>query len=284
MKDHLIPMIKESRHKVAEMSRHSLTPDEMNELYCALIVDGERANLLTLTDCIGIDQKYWTTEEALTNMVKDHLKMQQLATNSLNNSSSTSTTSSVDSVPTVNRFVGAIQNIGLGKFGARRSGKDQFLDLSPLFKNVKKRLHYWVGKQYHHTIDNKQSTEFDLNGSLINYYTDTLRKETKKLPKKKHSDLKFDPRVAKKHAVILTVVSEVCRSFATAEVIKKGYDNAYLMPILEGKYTKVMEDYSVGWYTYPDNTREYIVNEVIPECIRLMKTHHGLIPEADFDR
>ena len=266
------------------MNQASITDDEINRLYSALVVDGKRANLVVLSDSIGMNQDFWCNDKEISKTIKNMLQHEQKSTKTAVASRNNPYTTILSSDGILQSFVAAIKSLALGKFGARCSGKHQFLDLSPVFMNVKKRLSYWVSKQYHNTVDEKAPIQYDYNAQLLEYYLKSFRRATQKNPKSEYEDLTFPPTHAKKLAVLAMVSSIVITSFATPEIIKKGYKNALVMEIIQGDYANVMDQQCVSWHTFDENYQQKMVNDTIPRCISAMNECNGLIPEAKFTR
>ena len=266
------------------MSPVTLTDNEIDSLYSALVVDGERANLVVLSDSIGINQDFWTNDTDISKYIKKMLEHEEKSSKTAVASTSNSYSTILSSDGILRSNHAAIKNLALGKFGARCSGKHQFLDLSPVFMNIKKRLSYWVSQQFHSTIDEKAPIQYDYNAQLLQYYFDSFKRPTQANPKSEYKDIAFGPIQAKKLAVLAMVTSIVITSFATPEVIKKGYKNALVMEIIEGDYANVMEQQCISWYTFDENNKQQMVNDTIPQCIAAMNECNGLIPEATFTR
>ena len=279
----MVPLIQESRSLVAQMSQATITDDEVNSLYSALVVDGERANLVVLSDSIGMNQDFWANDRTITREIKNMMQHEDNKSKEATACRSNPYTTILSSDGMLMASHAAIKNLALGKFGARCSGKHQFLDLSPVFMNVKKRLNYWVTQQYRETIDEKAPIQYDYNAQLLEYYLKSFARGTQDNPKSKYKEITFPPLKAKKLAVVAMVTSIVVTSFATPEIIKKGYKKALVMEILKGDYVTVMEDQCVNWYHFEDNYKQKMVEEIIPQCISAMSICNGLIPEEKFD-
>jgi len=177
-----------------------------------------------------------------------------------------------------------IKNCQLGKFGAQRSGKDQFLDISKAFMNIKRNLAYTVKLEFNEYLDGNGSLEEHIDTTFIKYMKHTLKIETKRAPKSTHKNLLFPPQQAKKYALCFSIVARAVQSFATREILSRGYKDVCFTHMVHGSFAEVLQRMTKKWNLWSSEEKKKMVEETIPECLVIMVNNHGEIPEREFDR
>jgi hypothetical protein len=265
-------------------TEYDLPPDtKLEDIPAAVLVDGELSSILALAEAAGLDLDMFTSDLKIRQMVEAELESETKTAPVHNTRSTVAPPEVLESLTGLtNQQLKKLYNVVIGKFGARCSGQQQFLDLCKFFKNGKRFINY----AYHKEGKNKElwtAANQELGGLLL--LKNTLQKNTLQ---KKHENgtasqyLHFPPGQAEKFAHGLNLLIRAAASYATPEVLKRGYDLGFVGDIMRGNYRKVLETMDVGWETRDAKYKNFLATEAVPRVMTAMLKHEGQCPEAEF--
>lgn len=99
------------------------------DVYTALIVDGDKPSLAALIENTGLNIDLFKSDKKVLEEVLIELDDEERLTLNLSTDAQSTSSSSSESTTALADYSIDIKNCQLGKFGAQRSGKDQFLDI-----------------------------------------------------------------------------------------------------------------------------------------------------------
>lgn len=150
--------------------------------------------------------------------------------------------------------------------------------------NIKRNLSYTVKKEFNEYLDGNGLLENHIDSTFIKYMKHTLKIETKSAPKSNHKNLLFPHQQAKKYALCFSIVSRAVQSFASREILSRGYKDVCFMDMVHGNFEEVLQGMTKKWNIWSSEEKKKMIEETIPEFLKIMAINHGEIPEKEFDR
>jgi hypothetical protein len=270
-----VPFVLESRKKVIAQFNLKCKPEDLRAVQAQ---DGERASIQASLKATGVSSRILTSASKVKDTVNAAFEHESFMAETVEMAVTDicGQEECIAQEPLHTDIL--LKNFLLGKFGAKCSGVQQWLDLCSYFINGKQFIRY----QYPREVDDKQIwSESNPFYAELCCLRNMLRKGTQANPKTEAKGIFLPPEQAKKFAIAISLCIRSAESYATPEQLIKGYQRGFVQHVLQKDYRPVFEGLDLVWPARSDEEQARLL-AAVPLCIDAMAKHKGLIPERVF--